>query len=97
MKGRRILAAVFLLPALGSGYMTWLMWRAGDTGKWLFLVFALFFLFLTIAPILPELRPAPAPQPTPGTRFVPHWFMMLAVLVTAALILTALVGAVLRR
>jgi uncharacterized membrane protein YedE/YeeE len=91
MKGRRILAAIFLLPALASGYMTWLLWRAGDSGQWLFGVFTLFFLALAALPLLPKSKPKP--EATTGTRFVPHWFMMLAVLITVALIFTAIVGA----
>ncbi|MSU53845.1 MAG: hypothetical protein EXS41_10735, partial [Opitutaceae bacterium] len=46
MKGRWIWLVIFLLPAGGAGYMTWLSWQAGDSGKWLFGVFTLFFLAL---------------------------------------------------
>jgi hypothetical protein len=94
MKGRWILSTIALLPAIASGYMTWLMWQAGDSGKWLFGVFTLFFLALAATPLLP--KPKPKPQTFTSTRFVPHWFMMLAVLVIAASILAAIVGAVLR-
>lgn len=94
MKGRTILAAIFLLPAIVSGYMTRLMWQAGDSGKWLFGVFTLFFVLLTLTPILPKLRP-PQPKPITSTRFVPHWFMMLAVLVVLGTIILAIVNAIL--
>ncbi len=94
MKGRRILAAVFLLPALGAGYMTLMMWQAGDSGKWLFGVFALFFLALAVAPLLP--KPKPKPEALAGTRFVSHWFMMLAILVLVGCIILGIIGAILR-
>jgi hypothetical protein len=95
MNARRILAAVFLLLALGAGYLTWVMWQAGDSGKWLFLVFGLFFLALTAAPLIPEFKRKP-PEP-PTTRFGPHWFMMLAILVIVLVVLASLISAVRQR
>ena len=95
MIGRRIIATIFLLPAIGSGYLTWLLWQAGDSGKWLFLVFTLFFLLLVATPILPKLKSKPPPEST-STRFGPHWFMMLAILVVAASVLAAIFEAILR-
>lgn len=99
MKVRWILAAVFLLPAIVSGYMTWLMWRAGDDGKWMFGVFALFFLLLAVAPLVPEFKrqPKPEPKPSTSTGFRPHWFMLLAVLAVAVIVVAAIIGAILRR
>ena len=94
MKGRWILTTVFLLLAIPAGYMTWLMWQAGDSGKWLFGVFTLFFLALATMPLLP--KPKPKPVTFTSTRFVPHWFMMLAVLVLLGTIILAIVGAFLR-
>ena len=76
--------------------MTWLMWRAGDDGKWMFGVFTVFFLLLTGAPLVPEFREKP-PEPSPNTRFVPHWFMLLAMLVVLGTIILAIAGAILRR
>lgn len=77
--------------------MTLVMWRAGDSGQWLFGVFTLFFLLLTVAALVPEFRKQPPPpEPSPNTRFVPHWFMMLAILVVAASVLAAIFGAILR-
>ena len=98
MKGGWILllCAFFLLPALAAGYMTWLTWRAGDDSRWLFGVCTLFFLLLAAAPLMPKLKPKPQPQ-TASTRFVPHWFMMLAALAFVVSILAAIVGAILRR
>lgn len=97
MSGNRILAAVFLLPAIAGGYMTWLMWRAGDDGKWMFGVFTVFFLLLTVAPLVPEFRKKPPPEPSPNTRFVPHWFMLLAFLAVIGVIVLAVVNAILSR
>lgn len=94
MNGRRILAALFLLPAIAAGYMTWLMWRAGDNGQWLFGVFTVFFLLLAVAPLVPEFREKPPnPEPPPNTRFVPHWFMLLAILAIIATAVLAVVNA----
>lgn len=93
MSGRRIIAAIFLLPAIGSGYLTWLLWQAGDSGKWLFLVFTVFFLLLAATPILPKLKSKPPPEST-STRFGPHWFMMLAALVLLGCIILGLIAAV---
>jgi hypothetical protein len=97
MQGRWILGAVFSLCALAAGYMTWLMWRAGDSGKWLFGVFTGFFLLLTVAPLVPKAKPKSQPEPPTSTRFVPHWFMMLAMLVLLGTIILAIVGAILRQ
>jgi hypothetical protein len=90
----RILFVVFLLPALGSIYITWLTWRAGDDSKWLFTVFTVFFLLLASTPLLP--KPKKKPETT-STRFVPHWFMMLAILAIVLMVLAAIVGAFVRR
>lgn len=94
MKARFLLALLFALPALVSAYLAWLLWRDGDSGKWLFTVFAILFGLISAAPWLP--RRTPAPEST-STRFVPHWFMMLAVLIVAGVVLAAVVSAVWRR
>ena len=96
MKVRLILATIFLLIAGAAGYMAWLSWQAGDDGKWLFGVFAGFFLLLAAAPVLPRLKAKPQPEASTSTRFVPHWFMMLAVLVVLGTIILAIIGAFLR-
>lgn len=76
--------------------MAWITWRAGDDGKWLFAVFAAFFFLLTLAPLVPEFRKkAPPPEPT-STRFGPHWFMLLAILVLLGTAVMALIDAILR-
>lgn len=93
MKRRWILPGVFLLPAMVAGYLTWLCWQAGDNGKWLFGVFTVFFLMLGATPLLPKPKPKD-PASIPSTRFVPHWFMMLAVLVLLVLLLALIAGVV---
>jgi len=60
VKGRAILAAVFLLLGLAAGWMAWLTWRAGEEGQWLFGVFAAFFLILAAAPFLPAPKKEPS-------------------------------------
>lgn len=91
MMTRLILVVAFAIPALASAYMTWLTWRADDEGKWLFTVFFVFFLLLAASPVLPKLRSKPKPE-SASTRFVPHWFMLLAALVLLGAIVLALVG-----
>lgn len=88
---RWILTAIFLLPAIASGYLTWLLWRDGDSGKWLFLVFTVFFLLLVATPILPKLRSKPPKEPT-FRGFVPHWYMMGAALILLGTIILAIIG-----
>ncbi len=94
MKARHLLALLFALPAVGSAYLAWLLWRENDSGKWLFLVFAAFFGLLAATPWLPKGKPKPAPT---STRFVPHWFMMLAILVVVGVVFAAIVSSVWRR
>ena len=96
MNGRRILAAVFLLPALAAGYMTWLSWQAGDDGKWLFGVFAVFFLLLAAAPVLPQPKAKPQADASTATRFGPHWFMILAVIFVLGTVIIAIISAYLK-
>ena len=91
MKTRWLVSVLFLIPAAGAGYITWLSWCSGDDGKWLFGVFTAFFLVLSAAPFLPKSkRPPPLDAPSTGTRFVPHWFMLLAFLVSAVVVIAAL-------
>lgn len=100
MNARLKLMVAFLIPAVASAYMTWLTWRADDEGKWLFTVFFGFFLLLVTSPFLPKLRTKPKPEPvSTSTRFVPHWFMLLAALVLLGAIILAVVeviGTILR-
>jgi hypothetical protein len=96
LNARRILAGVFLLIAGIAAYMTWLCWREGNDGKWLFGVFTMFFLLLGAAPLMPKASHKSQPEPATSTRFVPHWFMMLAVLVLLLTFILGIVGALRR-
>jgi len=96
MKTRWLVPVIFLLPATGAGYMTWLSWEAGEDSKWFFGVFTVFFLLIATVPFLPALKSNSSPEPSPNTRFVPHWFMLLAILAMAAVAVLAVVTAVLR-
>jgi hypothetical protein len=90
MKGRAILAAIFLLFGLAAGWMSWLTWRAGDDGKWLFGVFAAFFLILAAAPFFPAVKRKPKEVLT--TRFVPAWQMEGMILLALLAIVASVVA-----
>jgi hypothetical protein len=96
-----ILGIVLGIGALGSFYMTFLAVQNGDSsGAWLFAGFGLLFgipllifgiramakrkgFFKTI-----DERISGKPEPRPG--FVPHWFMMGAVILTVLIIVVSL-------
>ncbi len=93
MKGRAILSAVFLLIGLAAGWMAWLTWRAGEESKWLFAVFAAFFLVLAVAPFLPASKKKKEPsEKVLNTRFVPAWqtegMLLLVLVVIVASVVT---------
>jgi hypothetical protein len=98
MKPRWFLSVMFLLPAAGAGYMTWLSWQAGDDGQWFFGVMAVFFLLLVFTPFLPARKKTSATEPPspPNTRFVPHWFILLVILAIIVCAVLAVVTAVVR-
>ncbi len=86
---RAIFAAVFLLVGLAAGWMTWLMERADEDAKWLFGVFAAFFLLLSAAPFLPA--PKKKKAESIGTRFVPAWQMEGMILLAIVLVALAVI------
>jgi hypothetical protein len=92
MKPRAILATVFLLIGLAAGWMAWLTWRAGEDGKWLFAVFAAFFLVLAAAPFLPASKKKPEPEKVLNTRFVPAWQMEGMILLALLAIVASVVA-----
>jgi hypothetical protein len=97
MKPLRLLCVVLFLGAgLWVGYLTWQVWKAGDDSKWLFLLITVFLLSLGTAPLMPVLKRQPKPEPPTSTRFTPHWFLLLALLVTAGIVLAAIVRTILR-
>jgi len=96
VKSRWIVAVLLLIAAASAGYMAWLSWHTRSDGKWLFGMFAVFLLSLGVSTFLPKSkRPPPLDAAPTGTRFVPHWFILLALLLFAAGILLAIVGAIL--
>jgi hypothetical protein len=96
-----ILALVLGIGALGSFYMAFLAAKDGDSsGAWLFASFGLLFgiplsvfgikalakrkgFFKTI-----DERISGKPEPRPG--FLPHWFMMGAILLTVLIIVVSI-------
>lgn len=97
MKLLRLLCVVLFLGAgLWVGYLTRQVWQAGDDSKWLFLLITVFLLSLGTAPLMPVLKRQPKPEPPTSTRFAPHWFLLLALLVTAGIVLAAIVRTILR-
>jgi hypothetical protein len=90
VKGRTILAAIFLALGLAAGWMAWLTGRAGEGGKWLFGVFAAFFLILAAAPFLPATKNEP--KKFLPTRFVPAWQMEGMILLALLAIVASVVA-----
>jgi hypothetical protein len=92
MKTRTILSVVFLAIGLAAGWMAWLTWRAGDEGKWLFGIFAAFFLLLAAAPFFPAPKTKKEPEKVLGTRFAPAWqtegMLLLVLVVIVASVVT---------
>ncbi len=86
---RILLAAVFLVIGLAAGGMTWLMARADEDSKWLFGVFAAFFLLLSAAPFLPA--PKKKKAESLNTRFVPVWQMEGMILLAVLFLALALI------
>jgi hypothetical protein len=96
VKTRRLIAALVLLPALGCGYLAGMAWKVGDESKWLFLVCAAFFLVPGVALLFPPRKPGPETEAT-GTRFAPHWVLLLGLLAIVFSAIAAIVGAFLKR
>ncbi len=92
MKGRAILSAVFLLIGLPAGWMAWLTWRANEDGKWLFGVFAAFFLILAATAFLPASKKKQPSEKILHTRFVPAWQMEGMILLALLAIIASVVA-----
>ena len=67
--------AVMIPPTAVAGYMACVLWRDNDDGRWLFAVFALFFLVLAVAPFLPKSRQQKEEEKVPTTRFASSWVL----------------------
>ncbi len=93
MKARWIISAFCVILAAGAGYLSWLLGQAGDDGRWLFLVFAAFFLILSIASLRPVGRRPAGPNRPASIRFVASWVLPFYLLLFGGLlILSILVG-----
>lgn len=85
---------------LFSFYMAFLAFRSGDSGVFLFTAFGLFFgipfvisvikVFSKRSAVLKRVDEKISGEPEPGS-FVPHWFMMGALIITGILILAAII------
>ena len=97
MKAKRIwFMALFMTPALAAGYMAWLMWRANDDGKWLFIVFASFFLALGISPFLPKSRRQKEEEKVPTTRFAGAWVLPFWLMILVGALVLAVLGQIVK-
>lgn len=77
MKRRWPLATLMAGCGVVAGYAAWV---GPNGGRWMFGVFALFFLGLAAVPFFPESRLAARPAATVETRFTSHWGIWLAVI-----------------
>jgi hypothetical protein len=107
MMGIWIVIVVLGICTLGSFYMTFLAAKDGDrAGAWLFASFGLFFGILlsvfgmkamakrkTFFKTIDE-RISGKPEPRAG--FVPHWFMMGAIILTVLVIVVSILIKVIR-
>ena len=94
----KILATLLAVSGLASLYMVFLALRSGDvSGALLFFGFAMllglpafacFRRWNTGCAVDAEVENAEPPAPV---RFVPHWFMMAALILTAVAVLAAIV------
>ncbi len=102
-----VLAIVLGICAFGSFYMTFLAAKDGDSsGAWLFASFGLLFgtpLFVSGIEALAKRkgffktideRISGKPEPRPG--FVPHWFMMGAIILMVLVIVVSILIKVIR-
>ncbi len=87
MKAKGIFAGVFGLAGLAAAYLAVITWSAEGGAGWLFAVFALLLFLLAVGIVAPAKKPDP-PKPT---KFVPHWFLMLAILVPVVLLILSVV------
>lgn len=101
--GRWIGIIVLGIGTLGGSYMSYLAVESGDrSGAWLFTCFALLFGIPLLALGIKGVAQRSAffksvderisGRPAPRTTFVPHWFIMTAILLTLlAIVLSILI------
>ncbi|RJP59280.1 MAG: hypothetical protein C4549_02600 [Deltaproteobacteria bacterium] len=83
--------------AVFSFYMAFLAFRNGDSSAFLFSSFGLFFGIPFIISLIKAFskRGALKPEPQP-VRFVPHWFMMTAIIVTGLVVIVSILISIIR-
>ncbi|MEW6615670.1 MAG: hypothetical protein AB1401_09420 [Thermodesulfobacteriota bacterium] len=83
---------VFGFCAVFSFYMAYLAFRTGSNGAFLFTGFGLLFGVPFITSVFKALSKRSAVKPEPeSVRFVPHWFMMTAIIFIGLVILASIV------
>jgi len=105
MLGIWVVIIIFGLCAVFSFYMAFLAFRNGDSSVFLFASFGLFFGIPFLISVIKALSKRSAlfksideritgkPEPV---RFVPHWFMMTAIIVTGLVIIVSIAIGIIR-
>ena len=91
MRAKWAVAALFTLPTIGAGYMAWLLWRANEDGRWLFMVFTAFFLILSASPFVPMSWRQTKEKEVVNTRFAGAWVLPFYLLVFGGLLILVVV------
>jgi hypothetical protein len=95
MKAKWGVAILLAIPAVVAGYLAWLLWRAKEDGRWLFAVFAAFFLVASVAPFFPASRRQETKE-VAGTRLAGAWVLPFYLLLFGGLLILAAVVGVFR-
>jgi hypothetical protein len=89
--GVLIFAVVFGICTIFSIYMAYLAFRTGSNGAFLFTGFGLLFGVPFITSVIKAFSKRTVHEPEPkSVRFVPHWFMMTAIIFTGLVILASI-------
>lgn len=91
----RTLAIVFGLCTGFSFYMAYLAFRNNDSA-FLFVSFGLFFGIPFFISVIKAFSKKSAKPETESVRFVPHWFMMTAIIVTGLVIILSIAIGIIR-
>jgi hypothetical protein len=78
--------------------MAYLGFRNNDSSAFLFASFGLFFgipFVISLIKVFSKMSAKAEPEPEP-VRFVPHWFMMTAIIVTGLVIFISIVIGIIR-
>ena len=101
-------AAVSAAAAAFSFYMVYLAVTTQSNGAWLFTAFGLMFSVLPVSALVRVLADrselfarldkaiSPPPKEFQGTRFAPHWMMLIGMIVLAAIVLYVVVKVIAR-